>query len=61
MKAFLASTAAAGLVLAAASGAFACNFKSNVSAEAPMTPIVTADQKTDAPPPKLPAGEEKKG
>lgn len=61
MKVFLAVTTAAGLALASASGAAACNFKKDTTAEAPMTPIVTADQTDDAPAPKLPAGDQKKG
>ena len=50
MKAFLAVTTSFGLLAAASSGALACGFKNNVSAEAPMTPIVTAERtKADAP------------
>jgi hypothetical protein len=63
MKTFLAVTTATGLVLAAASDAMACSFKKNVTAEAPMTPIITADEKASdgATTPRLPAGDQKKG
>ena len=62
MKVFLAVTTATGLALASASGASACSFKKDVTAEAPMTPIVTADQSRDgAPAPKLPTTDQKKG
>ncbi|MBP0617128.1 hypothetical protein [Jiella mangrovi] len=63
MKVFLAATAATGLVLASASGALACSFKKDVTAEAPMTPIVTADQSTGdvTPAPTAPVIDQKKG
>ncbi|MCB8840608.1 hypothetical protein [Aurantimonas sp. VKM B-3413] len=50
MKAFLAVTTSLGLLAAASTGALACSFHNDVSAEAPMTPIVTAERtKADAP------------
>ena len=63
MKVFLAVTTATGLALASASGAMACSFKKDVTAEAPMTPIVTADRKADegTVAPTLPLGDQKKG
>lgn len=50
MKSFLAASIGLGLLVAASGGAMACSFKSNTTAEAPMTPIVTADTATPSAP-----------
>ena len=43
MKSYLVACLSIGLAAATSSGALACSFHNDVSAEAPMTPIVTAE------------------
>ena len=43
MKTYLVACLSIGLAAATSSGALACSFHNDVSAEAPMTPIVTAN------------------
>ena len=43
MKSYLVACLSIGLAAATSSGALACSFHNDVTAEGPMTPIVTAD------------------